>query len=115
MVKPDAKTRADLADRIIQHLRELLPDSAVKLRGSLASGRQDIYSDIDLLWEVPDLCFSACLEGLPGVLGEIAPVLSFRSDPDFHLSAKRRLLFISFEGVPLFWRVDLSILVASLK
>lgn len=115
MVKLEAKNRAELADRIIQHLLKYLPASTVRLRGSLTSGNADIYSDIDLLWEVPDGAFPACLEGLPGVLGEVAPLLSLRSDPDFQNSLRRRLLFISFENFPLFWRVDLSVMAASLK
>lgn len=115
MVELDAKDRAYLTDRIIQQLYKKLPASTVRLRGSLASGTADSYSDIDLLWEVPDDTFPACLDDLLGFLGEIAPLLAWRSDPDFQNSFKRRLLFISFEGYPLFWRVDLSILAASLN
>ncbi|MFJ1998507.1 hypothetical protein [Streptomyces asiaticus] len=37
-----------------------------------------------------------------------------RSDPDFHRSDRRRLLFVRFAGVPLFWRLDLDIRTASI-
>jgi hypothetical protein len=40
----------------------------------------------------------------------VRPVASLRFDPDFQQSADRRLVFIRFAGVPLFWRVDLDVL-----
>ena len=114
MVRFDTVLRAELAERIIQHLTGRFPDSTVRLRGSLASGTADAFSDIDLLWEVPDEVFPVCLQDLAAVLSEIAPLVSFRADLDFQNSTKRRLYFVSFEGFTLFWRVDLCVLAASL-
>ena len=87
--------------------------SAALLRVSLAEGRADLYSDTDLLWDVSDNAFSAALAALPVILEGVRPVASLRFDPDFQHSAKRRLAFIRFAGVPLFWRVDLDVLAHS--
>ena len=46
-------------------------------------------------------------------LARVRPVASLRFDPDFQQSANRRLVFIRFAGVPLFWRVDLDVLARS--
>ena len=51
---------------------------------------------------------------LPQILAEVAPVESFRSAPEFQHSEKRRLCFVQFKNMPLFWRVDLEILAQSL-
>jgi hypothetical protein len=45
--------------------------------------------------------------------GEVRPVDSVRSDPGFHRSDRRRLLFVRFTGVPPFWRLDLDVRTAS--
>jgi hypothetical protein len=47
------------------------------------------------------------------VLGVLRPLESVRSDPDFQRSARRRLLFVLFRDLPLFWRLDLEIWAAS--
>ena len=46
-------------------------------------------------------------------LSSVAPILSLRFDPDFQRSTRRRLLFLRFADVPLFWRLDLEIWAAS--
>jgi hypothetical protein len=46
-------------------------------------------------------------------LSHVRPVASLRFDPDFQHSARRRLAFIRFAGVPLFWRVDLDVFARS--
>ncbi|HET6502744.1 MAG TPA: hypothetical protein VFG87_18465 [Amycolatopsis sp.] len=79
------------------------------LRGSLAAGSADAYSDIDVEWIVPDDRFAACVRQAGAVLHLVQPVAEVRSDPDFLHSDRRRLLFVRFEQVPLFWRVDLSV------
>ncbi|MFD4260807.1 hypothetical protein ACFWR9_25075 [Streptomyces sp. NPDC058534] len=84
-----------------------------KLIGSLASGTADAFSDIDIAWVVPDARFPDCLAHMMEALGEVRPVDSARSDPDFHRSDRRRLLFVRFVGVPLFWRLDLDVRTAS--
>ena len=43
----------------------------------------------------------------------VRQVASLRFHPDFQHSAKRRLAFVRFTGVPLFWRVDLDVFAFS--
>ncbi len=89
------------------------PGSQVLLRGSLATGTADEYSDVDLAWIVPDDDVGRCVARLPAVLSPVAPVVSVRSDPDFQRSRWRRLIFVRFGGLPLFWRFDLEIRAVS--
>jgi hypothetical protein len=105
--------RARLAADLLTELAAAVPGSAALLRGSLAEGRADPYSDIDLLWDVPDAAFGAAIAELPGTLERVRSVASLRFDPDFQQSAKRRLAFIRFADVPLFWRVDLDVFAQS--
>jgi predicted nucleotidyltransferase len=105
--------RARLVAGLLGELVMAVPGSTAILRGSLAEGRADLYSDIDLLWDVPDAAFSTSIAELPVTLERVRPVASLRFDPDFQHSAKRRLAFIRFAGVPLFWRVDLDVFARS--
>jgi hypothetical protein len=105
--------RARLVADLLTRLAVTIPGSVALLRGSLAEGRADPYSDIDLLWDVPDADFSAAIASLPVTLSHIRPVASLRFDPDFQHSTRRRLAFIRYAGVPLFWRVDLDIFARS--
>jgi hypothetical protein len=90
------------------------PGSVALARGSLAAGASDIYSDIDLLWDVRDDAFPAAVAGLRPVLDAVAAVASVRSDPSWQNSAKRRLLFVRFRDAPLFWRLDLDVFARSI-
>jgi hypothetical protein len=105
--------RGALAKRILTQLAAAVPGSTALLRGSLAEGRGDSYSDIDILWEVPDVSFSDAIERVSAVMAAIQAVESIRTDPDFQRSVGRRLFFIRFADVPLFWRVDLDVFAAS--
>jgi predicted nucleotidyltransferase len=105
--------RARLVADLFEQLAAAIPGSTVLLRGSLAEGRADPYSDIDLLWDIHDASFSAALAELPVTLSHVRPVASLRFDPDFQHSARRRLAFIRFAGVPLLWRVDLDVFARS--
>jgi predicted nucleotidyltransferase len=106
--------RRDAVVREIQNaLTSCCSGSRVDLRGSLAAGTADEYSDIDLAWTVPDERFAGALARVSEVLNELHPVESVRSDPDFQRSAKRRLLFVLFQDLPLFWRLDLEVWAAS--
>jgi predicted nucleotidyltransferase len=109
----ESDERARLVADLLRELTSAFPGSEALLRGSLAEGRADLYSDIDLLWDVPDTAFSAAIAALPLILKGVRPVASLRFDPDFQYSAKRRLAFIRFAGVPLFWRVDLDVFARS--
>ncbi|MGH3376704.1 MAG: hypothetical protein ACRDP6_18390 [Actinoallomurus sp.] len=107
------ETREAVVGEIRAALVSSCPGSRVELRGSLADGTADVHSDIDLAWTVPDERFGAAVRCVPDVLGGLRPLESVRSDPDFQRSAKRRLLFVLFRDLPLFWRLDLEIWVAS--
>jgi predicted nucleotidyltransferase len=95
-------------------LSRACPGSDVHLRGSLATEDADPYSDIDLIWIVPDERFEAAVERTSDALAEVGPVLLQRSDPKLQLSTKRRLLFVNFEQLPLFWRVDIDVRARSI-
>lgn len=110
-VGTDERTR--LVADLLTELTAAVPNSAALLRGSLAEGRADPYSDIDRLWDVPDADFSAAIAELPVTLSHVRPVASLRFDPDFQHSAKRRLAFVRFAGLPLFWRLDLDVFACS--
>jgi hypothetical protein len=105
--------RAALAAGVRAALTECVPDSSAELRGSLAAGTADFFSDIDIAWLVPDAAFPACLALVVPALHPVAPVAEVRTDPDLAHSDRRRLLFVRFAGVPLFWRLDLDVRTAS--
>jgi predicted nucleotidyltransferase len=107
--------RTSLAERVLQALRAAIEGSAAELRGSLAEGRADAWSDIDLVWEVPDERFEAAAACIGDALNRVNPVESLRSAPEFQRSDKRRLLFVQFEGLPLFWRVDIDLFAQSIQ
>lgn len=106
--------RAAAVETITQALFDACPPSTVRLLGSLATGNIDPYSDIDLAWIVPDAQFESCLARAPAALAQAIPIRSLRIDPDLQSSPKRRLLFLRFVDLPLFWRVDLDIRVESI-
>ncbi|MEV8568495.1 hypothetical protein AB0436_23430 [Streptomyces sp. NPDC051322] len=105
----DPADRDALAQRSLAALRARCPGSRAELRGSLARETADPYSDIDLAWIVPDADFDDCAAGAAACLGQVREVVSVRSDPELQRSSKRRLLFVNFRDLPLFWRVDLEI------
>ena len=101
--------RAALVDRLTEALRMAVPGSDISLRGSLATGEADQFSDIDLLWVVPGDRFLAAIACVREALASVSPVSSVRSDPEFQASSNRRLLFIQLANLPLFWRIDLEV------
>jgi predicted nucleotidyltransferase len=110
----DIAVRRSLAEQVLQALRGAIAGSAAELRGSLAEGRADAWSDIDLVWEVPDERFETAVACVADALDRVRPVESLRWAPEFQRSDKRRLLFVQFEGVPLFWRVDIDLFAQSI-
>jgi hypothetical protein len=111
----DTGLRETLVTSLLAGLAQAVMGSKTGLRGSLASGQADQYSDIDLAWEIPDLDFETSLQKLPEILSQIQPVASLRFDPDLQNSQKHRLVFVRFKGVPLFWRLDLEIFARSIQ
>jgi hypothetical protein len=63
---------------------------------------------------VPDERFQDSVNQITDILSNVNPVESLRSAPDFQNSDKRRLFFIQFEGIPLFWRVDIDVFALSI-
>lgn len=96
------------ANRVVQLRRALhaaQPGSVASLRGSLAAGRADAWSDIDLSWRVSD--GDDALKALPEALEAAGRVESLRLDPE--LDPDRRLVFVRFRDWSLFQRVDLDV------
>jgi len=114
-MKLDTYLRSSIADQVLECLQIAYPLSRAELRGSLRDGSADAYSDIDIFWEVPDEIFMEASNNLPDILSEVRGIRSFRSDPDFQNSEKRRLIFVQFKDLPLFWRVDIEIFAESIQ
>lgn len=110
-LRPERRER--LASRLRATLTAVIPGSRASLRGSLAAGTADRYSDIDLRWVVPDDMFAAAVEAAATAARSVRPVSSLRIDPGLARSDRRRLLYLRLAATPLFWRVDLDIRAAS--
>jgi 8-oxo-dGTP pyrophosphatase MutT (NUDIX family) len=110
---PDPGEPARLAAAVMAALEAAVAGSRAALRGSLAEGRGDAWSDLDVLWVVPDGAFAAAVESVGDVLASVRAVESLRADPDLQRSARRRLLFARFAHTPLFRRLDLDLRAAS--
>lgn len=111
----DPRERARLAELLRGRLADASPGSRAELLGSLARGGSDPYSDIDLLWEVPDEQFDWCLRNLRSALSSLYRLESFRLDPAFQDSKKRRRVYARFEGFPLYWHCDLEVFARSIR
>ncbi len=111
----DTLLRTRLTNKILDDLKTAAPGSLAMLRGSLATGKADAYSDIDILWQVPDSEFIVSVDNLGEILSRVGPVESLRSDPPLQRSAKHRLFFARYQDMPLFWRVDLEIFAESIQ
>lgn len=109
------EARRAFAARIAEALSRSVHGSVVELLGSLATGTDDAFSDIDLRWDVPDEQFEGAVARVSDYLSGSGEVTSLRVDPDFALSAKRRLVYARFAHVPLFWRLDLDIMARSIE
>ncbi|MFE9117845.1 nucleotidyltransferase domain-containing protein [Streptomyces sp. NPDC007172] len=109
----DPVVRGTFAAALLGALRSGCPGSDAGLRGSLARGTADAYSDIDVAWTVPEAEFGAALVRVPVILGGIRPLASLRVDPELRDAPDRRLFFASFTGLPLFWRLDLEVRATS--
>jgi hypothetical protein len=101
--------RDQLAAGLRAELEALIPGSATDLRGSLASGTADPYSDIDLCWVVGDETFTTAVSAAAELAVRLPSVQAVRIDPGLARSDRRRLIFVRPARVPLFWRVDLDI------
>ena len=111
----DINARHTLVQRLLDALRRASPASVVELKGSLAEGRSDQYSDIDILWETLDADFITNVNHIEETLSEVQPIESLRSDPNFLNSEKRRIIYVQFKDTPLFWRVDIAVFAQSIR
>lgn len=109
IVLPPIAVRTDFTHKLMDALGSSVPESKVRLRGSLATGTADEYSDIDVAWEIPDHYFEDIANILAQTLRSVGRTESLRIDPEFRNGREYRLIFIRFEELPLFWRVDLEI------
>ena len=102
--------RDDLVAQLTVALEAAVNGSEVRLRGSLATGTADSYSDVDLLWVVPEGHLTAAEGALRGAIEGVAGGLDgLRVDPDWVRSDRRRLVYARLTGVPFFWRVDIDL------
>ena len=91
--------RQELAGRLLAALQDWIPGSSARLRGSLATGAADDYSDIDICWEVPDAPLAEAADTAAAGLSQVRAVSSLRTDPDLAASAMRRLIFAHLSDV----------------
>jgi len=110
----DPSVRHALANAVTRALEDAVAGSVAGLRGSLARGTSDPYSDVDVFWELPDAQFRDAIDDLSEILAAVRPVESIRADPLLQNSDKRQLIFVQFADVPLFWRVDIEVFAASI-
>jgi predicted nucleotidyltransferase len=114
-IDESVQRRDAVASALLESLKTGCGGSDVALRGSLASGAADAYSDIDLTWVVPDGAFLDSVERAGQIANTaVGNLIWTRADPDLARSQRRRLLFLRFADLPLFWRVDLDIRAASI-
>jgi predicted nucleotidyltransferase len=106
--------RQESVDRLARVLSNAVTGSRIGMLGSLALGTADDYSDIDMLWVIPDDRFRIATSSLAPILSEMGSVASLRFDPDFARSDRRRLIFVRLADLPLFWRVDIDLRAASI-
>ncbi|WP_158550737.1 nucleotidyltransferase domain-containing protein [Geodermatophilus sp. TF02-6] len=101
--------RTEIVDALRAALAGTAPSARVALRGSLAGGTADAFSDIDLRVDVAGADRDTCLQMLPAALGSVRPVRLLRLDPETAAAPDRRLVYALLRGLPVFWRVDLEV------
>ncbi len=101
-------SRAAGAELLLDVLTAACPASEAWLIGSLAKpGEADAFSDIDIRWTIPREKAGEPLRSLRRTLQRIGNVESLRVDPEERPDVL--LVFVRFEGWPLWWRVDLEV------
>ena len=99
--------RGRVADELRSSLERAIAGSSFALRGSIAEGRADRYSDIDAVWRVPGTLQSG-FDALPNAAAVVGDVFSVRVAPP-ELADADCLVFVTFADLPIFWRLDLVI------
>ena len=111
----DPQQRAKFLCGLKSPLLTVVPRSVVELHGSIATGSADEYSDIDLVWEIPDDQFDATVLCVEETLTAIQSVSAMQFDPLFQASDRRRRIFVHYCNLPLFWQVKLDIMAKSIQ
>ena len=105
---PLPTSRAEGTARLSEVLAATGSADEVCVIGSMARpGEADVYSDIDLRWTIPQGQAVERLASLRRTLERVGTVESLRVDPE--IRPDQRLVFVRFDGWPLWWRVDLEI------
>src|SRR5688572_22803914 len=101
-------SRAEAAALLLDVLAAACPAGEVGLIGSMAKPEEsDVFSDIDIRWTIPSGQASGHLQSLRQTMQRVGQVESLRVDPAERPDS--RLVFVRFQGWPLWWRVDLEI------
>ena len=101
-------SRGEAAALLLDVLAAACPAGDVCLIGSMAQpGTSDAFSDIDIRWSIPSGQTAEQLQSLRFTLERVGRVESLRVDPEERPDS--RLVFVRFQGWPLWWRVDLEI------
>ncbi len=101
-------SREEGAALLVEVLAAAASAGEVCLIGSLATPEEsDVFSDIDLRWTIPPAQAPGQLQALRRTLQRIGNVESLRVDPEVRPDS--HLVFVRFQGWPLWWRVDLEI------
>ena len=104
----DVARRDQLASRIIALLRDDPRIADAQLYGSLAKGRADRYSDIDIVVHARSIADRDLAEALPNVLQPLGTRLVDGWGLGFLPDTYIRTLY--FDDYPLFWHVDIGCL-----
>ena len=106
-------SREEAAALLLDVLSAACTAGEVCLIGSMATpGQADKFSDIDVRWTIPPPQASGQLQSLRSTLQLVGMVESLRVEPEPRPDS--RLVFVRFQGWPLWWRVDLEIHSAGL-
>lgn len=89
--------RSLLASELCTALGTLIPGSETALRGSLAAGTADRYSDIDIGWTVPDQQFGTVVRSVTSALRSVRTVAALRIDPS--MARSDRLVFVRLADI----------------
>ena len=111
----DPQQRAKFVCGLKSHFLTVVPRSVVELHGSIAAGSADEYSDIDLVWEIPDDQFNAAVLCVEDTMTSLQRVSTMQFDPLFQASDRRRRIFVHYYNLPLFWQVKLDIMAQSIQ
>ena len=106
-------SRGEAAALLVDVLAAACPAGEVCLIGSMAKPEEaDDFSDIDIRWTIPPGQVSGQLQSFRLTLQRVGKVESLRVDPDER--PDWRLVFVRFQGWPLWWRVDVEVHSAGL-